>query len=133
MSILIDENTRLIVQGITGREGTFHTEQMLAYGTKVVAGVTPGKGGQEVSGVPVFNTVKEALEATDANAAVIFVPARYTAASAYEAMDAGLKLILTIAEHVPVHDMMGVYHMARKKGMQGYRAELLRDYLSGKG
>lgn len=116
MSILIDENTRLIVQGITGREGTFHTEQMLAYGTKVVAGVTPGKGGQEVSGVPVFNTVKEALEATDANAAVIFVPARYTAASAYEAMDAGLKLILTIAEHVPVHDMMGVYHMARKKG-----------------
>lgn len=116
MSILIDENTRLIVQGITGREGTFHTEQMLAYGTKVVAGVTPGKGGQEVSGVPVFNTVKEAMEVTDANATVIFVPAGYTAASAYEAMDAGLKLILTIAEHVPVHDMMGVYHMARKKG-----------------
>ena len=71
MSILIDENTRLIVQGITGREGTFHTEQMLAYGTKVVAGVTPGKGGQTVFGVPVFNTVKEAIEATDANASVI--------------------------------------------------------------
>lgn len=116
MSILIDENTRLIVQGITGREGTFHTEQMLSYGTKVVAGVTPGKGGREVLGVPVFNTVKEAVEATDANAAVIFVPAAFTAASAYEAMDAGLKLVLTIAEHVPVHDMMGVYHMARKKG-----------------
>ena len=116
MSILIDENTRLIVQGITGREGTFHTEQMLAYGTKVVAGVTPGKGGQTVFGVPVFNTVKEAIKATDANASVIFVPAKYTAAGVYEAMDAGLKLILTIAEHVPVHDMMGVYHIAKKKG-----------------
>jgi succinyl-CoA synthetase alpha subunit len=116
MSILIDENTRLIVQGITGREGTFHTEQMLAYGTKVVAGVTPGKGGQEIFGVPVFNTVKEAVEATDANASVIFVPAKYTAAGVYEALDAGLKLILTIAEHVPVHDMMGVYHRAKKLG-----------------
>ena len=78
MSIMIDENTRLIVQGITGREGTFHTEQMLQYGTKVVAGVTPGKGGQEVLGVPVFNTVKEAMEATDANATVLFVPAKFT-------------------------------------------------------
>lgn len=116
MSILIDENTRLIVQGITGREGTFHTEQMLAYGTKVVAGVTPGKGGHEIFGVPVFNTVKEAVEATDANASVIFVPAKYTAEGVYEAMDAGLKLILTIAEHVPVHDMMGVYHRAKKLG-----------------
>lgn len=116
MSILIDENTRLIVQGITGREGAFHTEQMLAYGTKVVAGVTPGKGGQILSGVPVFNTVKEAVETTNANTSVIFVPAKYTAAGVYEAMDAGLKLILTIAEHVPVHDMMGVYHMAKKKG-----------------
>lgn len=116
MSILIDKNTRLIVQGITGREGTFHTEQMLNYGTKVVAGVTPGKGGQEVLGVPVFDTVKEAVEATDANTTVIFVPAKYTAAGVYEAMDAGLKLILTIAEHVPVHDMMGVYHMSKKTG-----------------
>ena len=116
MSILIDENTRLIIQGITGREGTFHCEQMLAYGTNVVAGVTPGKGGQEVFGVPVFNTVREAVEATDANATVIFVPAMYTAAGVYEALDAGLKLILTIAEHVPVHDMMGVDHAARMKG-----------------
>ena len=78
MSVLVDENTRLLVQGITGREGTFHTEQMLAYGTKVVGGVTPGKGGQEVLGVPVFNTVKEAVEKTGANATVIFVPARFT-------------------------------------------------------
>lgn len=116
MSILVDENTRLLVQGITGREGTFHTEQMLKYGTKVVAGVTPGKGGQEIYGVPVFNTVKEAVEATQPNASIIFVPARYTAAGAYEAMDAGLELVLTIAEHVPVHDMMKVYHIARKKG-----------------
>jgi succinyl-CoA synthetase alpha subunit len=114
MSILIDENTRLIVQGITGREGTFHTEQMLAYGTKVVAGVTPGKGGQEVLGVPVFNTVREAVEKTEANTSVIFVPAMHTAPGVFEAMDAGLKLVLTIAEHVPVHDMMKVYHYAKK-------------------
>lgn len=116
MSILVDENTRLIVQGITGREGTFHTEQMLEYGTKVVAGVTPGKGGQQVHGVPVFNTVREAAEATNANAAIAFVPAKFTAESAYEAMDAGMPLVLTIAEHVPVMDMMGVYHTAKKTG-----------------
>ena len=116
MSIIIDQNTRLIVQGITGREGTFHTEQMLAYGTKVVAGVTPGKGGQEVLGVPVYNTVREAVEATGANASVIFVPARFTKASVLEALDAGLKTVLTIAEHVPVHDMMECYRLARLKG-----------------
>ena len=114
MSVLVDQNTRLIVQGITGREGTFHTGQMLEYKTCVVAGVTPGKGGQTVAGVPVFNTVREAVEATGANASVVFVPARFTAASAYEAMEAGLRLIITVAEHVPVHDMLGVYHMARK-------------------
>jgi len=116
MSILVDKNTRLIVQGITGREGTFHTEQMLQYGTQVVAGVTPGKGGQEILGVPVFNTVKEAVEATGANASILFVPAKYTVTGVYEAMDAGLKLILTIAEHVPVHDMMNVYNIAKKNG-----------------
>lgn len=116
MSIIIDQNTRLIVQGITGREGTFHTEQMLAYGTRVVAGVTPGKGGQQVLGVPVYNTVREAVEATDANASVIFVPARFTRSSVLEALDAGLKTVLTIAEHVPVHDMMYCYRLARLKG-----------------
>ena len=116
MSILVDENTRLIIQGITGREGTFHCEQMLQYGTKVVAGVTPGKGGENVFGVPVFNTVREAMEATDANASVIFVPALHTAAGVYEALDAGIKTGMTIAEHVPVHDMMRVYHIAREKG-----------------
>lgn len=114
MSILIDGNTKLIIQGITGREGTFHSERMVAYGTKVVAGVTPGKGGQDVFGVPVFDTVREAGEATGANASVLFVPAKFTAEGAYEAIDAQIPLVITIAEHVPVHDMMGVYHIARK-------------------
>ena len=116
MSILIDENTRLIVQGITGREGTFHTEQMLEYGTNIVAGVSPGKGGRNVSGVPVFDTVREAAEATDANASVLFVPARFLAKSAKEAIDADIPIIITIAEHTPVHDMMICYHLAKAKG-----------------
>ena len=114
MSILIDGSTKLIIQGITGREGTFHGERMLSYGTKVVAGVTPGKGGQDVFGVPVFDTVRQAGEATGANASVLFVPAKFTAEGAYEAIDAGIGLVITIAEHVPVHDMMGVYHLAKK-------------------
>lgn len=116
MSILVDKNTRLMVQGITGREGAFHTEQMLEYGTNVVAGVTPGKGGQTILGVPVFDTVKEAVEATKPNATVIFVPAKYSKAGIYEAMDAGIELIITIAEHVPVKDMMDVYHISKTKG-----------------
>ncbi len=118
MSIMIDKDTRLIVQGMTGREGSFHTEQMLAYGTNVVAGVTPGKGGQELFGIPVFNTVKEAMEATNANASVIFVPAKFSKASIVEAIEAGVPNIFTIAEHVPVHDMMYVYHLARQKGVR---------------
>lgn len=118
MSILIDENTKLIVQGITGREGTFHTRQMLEYGTNVVAGVTPMKGGQDVCGVPVFNTVREAREATGANATVIFVPARFMADSVKEALDAEIPHIFTIAEHVPVQDMMYCYHLARAKGVR---------------
>ncbi|HZJ76654.1 MAG TPA: succinate--CoA ligase subunit alpha [Oscillospiraceae bacterium] len=116
MSILIDKNTRLMVQGITGREGAFHTEQMIEYGTNVVAGVTPGKGRQTVSGVPVFDTVKEAVEATKANATILFVPARFSKSGIYEAMDAGVELIITIAEHIPVKDMMGVYHASKRKG-----------------
>jgi len=114
MSILIDENTKLIIQGITGREGTFHGERMIAYGTKVVGGVTPGKGGQNVFGIPVFDTVKQAYEETGANTTVLFVPARFTAEGAYEAIDAKIPLVITIAEHVPVHDMMKVYNLARK-------------------
>ena len=115
MSILVDENTKLIIQGITGREGTFHAEQMLEYGTKVVAGVTPGKGGQEILGIPIFDTVKEAKDATDANTTILFVPAKHTANGVYEAFDAEVELILTIAEHVPILDMMGIYHLARRK------------------
>jgi len=104
----------LIIQGITGREGTFHGERMVAYGTKVVGGVTPGKGGQNVFGVPVFDTVKQAYEETWANTTVLFVPAKFTAEVAYEAIDAKIPLVITIAEHVPVHDMMNVYNLAKK-------------------
>lgn len=114
MSILINENTRLLIQGITGREGTFHGQLMLEYGTKVVGGVTPGKGGQFVFGIPVFDTVKEASSKTGANATVLFVPPKFTASGAFEALDSGIPLIITIAEHVPVQDMMEVYNISKK-------------------
>lgn len=115
MSILIDQNSRVLVQGITGREGSFHTEQMLSYGTPVVGGVTPGKGGQTVHGVPVFDTVREAVDQTDANVSVLFVPPLYTRPGLMEALEAEAPLILTIAEHVPVHDMMQVMAYARSR------------------
>ncbi|MDO4586763.1 MAG: succinate--CoA ligase subunit alpha [Planctomycetia bacterium] len=118
MSILVDESTRLIVQGITGREGTFHTEQMIEYGTNVVGGVTPGKGGQMICGVPVFNTVREAMEETQANASVLFVPAAFTKSGLMEAIQADVPLVVTIAEHVPVADMLDVYHAAKYKGLR---------------
>lgn len=133
MSILVDKNTRLIVQGITGREGTFHTEQMLAYGTQVVAGVTPGKGGETVHGVPVFNTMFEAMRETAANATVVFVPARFTKASVLEAIEAGVTHIYTIAEHVPVHDMMYCYHLARQKGIRLFGPNSFGVISPGKG
>ena len=106
MSVLVDKNTRVLVQGITGREGLFHTRQMIAYGTQVVAGVTPGKGGEWADSVPVFDTCKLAVEATAANCALIFVPARFAADAMLEAADAGLPLIVCISEGVPVQDMM---------------------------
>ncbi len=110
MSILVDKNTRLLVQGITGREGTFHTNQMIAYGTNVVGGVTPSKGGQWFEGddkrVPIFDTVKSAVEATGANASIIFVPARFAVDAIYEAADAGVDLIVCLTEHIPVLDMI---------------------------
>lgn len=115
MSIFVDQDTRLLVQGITGREGKFHTDQMLEYGTNVVGGVTPGKGGETICGVPVFDTVKEAIDATKCNATILFVPPRHTKSGIYEAMDGGLDLIVTVAEHVPVMDMMGIYHTAKRK------------------
>jgi succinyl-CoA synthetase alpha subunit len=115
MSILVDSNTRVLVQGITGREGSFHTEQMLAYGTKVVAGVTPGKKGEQVSGVPVFNTVKEAVQNTKANASVLFVPAKFGKAAILESIDAGIQLIVCITEGIPTQDMIWVTDVATKK------------------
>lgn len=108
MSILINSDTRVIVQGITGSQGKLHTEKMLEYGTKVVGGVTPGKGGQEVLGVPVFNTVRETREKTDANASVIFVPPKFAADSIIEAVEAGIKLVVCITEGIPVLDMLRV-------------------------
>jgi succinyl-CoA synthetase alpha subunit len=106
MAILVDENTRLLVQGITGREGMFHTQQAVAYGTKVVAGVTPGKGGTSVDGIPVFNTVQEAVDKTRANASVIFVPPGFAADAIMEAADAGLPLVVAITEGIPTLDMV---------------------------
>ncbi len=117
MSILVNKNTRLLVQGITGNEGLFHTEQMIAYGTNVVAGVTPGKGGEWVldGKIPVFDTVKTAVEITGANTSIIFVPARFATDAVYEAADAGLNLLVWITEGVPVQDMMGVRNYLDQK------------------
>lgn len=108
MSIWIGENTRLVVQGMTGREGLFHTRQCVEYGTTVVAGVTPGKGGQQVDGIPVFNTVREAVTETGANASMIFVPPAFAADAVLEAVDGGVGLIVCITEGIPAHDMLRV-------------------------
>ncbi len=108
MSIFVNNNTKLLVQGITGREGQFHTRQCIAYGTNVVAGVTPGKGGQEMDGVPVFNTVREAVKKTGANCAMIFVPPAFAADAIMEAADAEIELIVSITEGIPVMDMLRV-------------------------
>ncbi len=108
MTILIDRDTRLLVQGITGKEGSFHTRQCVAYGTNVVAGVTPGKGGQDLDGIPVFNTIHEAVEKTGANASLIFVPSPFAADAIMESAAAGLELTVCITEGIPIHDMMKV-------------------------
>lgn len=110
MSILIDKHSRVLVQGITGRDGAFHTQQMIDYGTRIVAGVTPGKGGTQVSGVPVFDSVAEAVAATRANTSVIYVPAPFAADAIIEAADAGIALIVCITEGVPVRDALAAYH-----------------------
>jgi succinyl-CoA synthetase alpha subunit len=114
MSILVDASTRLVVQGITGREGAFHATRNKAYGTNVVAGVTPGKAGQDVDGIPVFNTVRDAVEATDANTAMVFVPPRFAADAIYEAIESGVDLITCITEGIPAHDMLRVYTHLRR-------------------
>ncbi|HEX6051473.1 MAG TPA: succinate--CoA ligase subunit alpha [Gemmatimonadaceae bacterium] len=117
MSIFIDNDTTLIVQGITGRDGSFHTRQMIEYGTRVVAGVTPGKGGQTFDDrVPIFNTVADAVQATGANTSVIYVPPMYAADAMMEAADAGVKLIVAITEGVPVLDMTKVYPFVKERG-----------------
>ncbi len=118
MSILVNKDTRLIVQGITGRDGSFHAARMKAYGTNVVGGTSPGKGGQEVAGIPVFNTVREAVEATGANTSVIFVPAPFAKDAMMEAADAGIRLIVCITEGIPVMDAVVAHRFIRLKGAQ---------------
>jgi len=116
MSILIDETTRVVVQGITGNEGMFHTRQMVEYGTKVVAGMTPGKGGQTMDGIPVYNTVLEAVKHTGANASAIFVPPPFAADAILEAVDAGITLIVCLTEGIPTMDMVTVKQYLKEKG-----------------
>jgi len=119
VSIFINNDTKLVVQGITGRDGSFHTKQMIAYGTKVVAGVTPGKGGQKFENtVPIFNTMAEAVTATGANTSVIYVPARFAVDAVFEAADAGVKLVVCISEGVPVLDMTRVMPFLKEKGVR---------------
>jgi len=116
MSILVGRDTRLLVQGITGREGAFHTQQMLAYGTQVVAGVTPGKGGEWMHSVPIFDTVARAVDATEANTSIIYVPAPFAADAIMEAAVAGIKLIVCISEGIPALDMVKVVAFVQSKG-----------------
>ena len=116
MTVLVDRNTRVVVQGITGHQGTVHTRQMKLFGTQVVAGVTPGKAGSEVEGVPVFDSVRDAVERTLANAACIFVPAPFAKDALIEAVDAGIRLATVVTEHIPFHDMLVMYHYAKAKG-----------------
>ena len=120
MSILINKNTKVICQGITGEQGTFHTRQMVAYGTKMVGGVTPGKGGTAVDGIPVFDTVGDAVKKTGANASVIYVPAGFAADAIMEAVDAGIELVVCITEGIPVIDMVKV-----RRFMEGKNSRLV--------
>jgi len=117
VAIIVDRDTRLVVQGLTGSEGRFHGLRNRAYGTNVVAGVTPGKGGQDVEGIPIFNTVADAVEQAGANTTLIFVPARFAADAIYEAVDAGIRTVIAITEHVPAHEMLRVYNSIRPKGV----------------
>lgn len=118
MAILLHKESKVIVQGITGRDGSFHTRGMVEYGTQVVGGVTPGKGGQDLDGIPIFDTVKGAVEATGADISVIFVPPAFSTEALYEAIDGGVGLVICITEGVPANDMIGVYDLAREKGVR---------------
>src|SRR5213595_1366001 len=117
MAIIVDRNTRLVVQGLTGSEGRFHGLRNRNYGTRVVAGVTPGKAGQDVEGIPVFNTVADAVQETGANTTLIFVPARFASDAIYEAVDAGIGTVICITEHIPAHEMLRIYGYIRGKGV----------------
>jgi succinyl-CoA synthetase alpha subunit len=117
MAIVVDTETRLVVQGLTGSEGRFHGLRNRNYGTNVVAGVTPGKGGQDVEGIPVFNTVAETVDVAGANTSLIFVPARFAVDAIYEAVDAGIGTVVCITEHIPAHDMLRVYTYIRPLGV----------------
>jgi succinyl-CoA synthetase alpha subunit len=117
VAIVVNRETRLVVSGLTGREGSFHGLRNRAYGTKLVAGVTPGKGGQDVEGVPVFDTVAEAVAETGANTQMVFVPARFAADSIYEAVDAGIEAVICITEGIPAHEMLRVYNYIRPRGV----------------
>ena len=120
MGIFINKDTKVIVQGATGKVAMFHTAHMLEYGTNIVGGVTPGKGGQVVGGVPIFNTVEEAVEKTGANASVVFVPARFAADSILEAIDANLDIVVCVTEHIPVLDMVKV-----RRALEGKKTRLI--------
>jgi len=120
MSILVDKSTRVVVQGITGKEGSFHATQCKAYGTQVVAGVTPGKAGQEVEGIPVFNTVREAVKTTHCDTSLIFVPPAFAADAILEAADAGIRLVICITEGIPINDMVKV-----KRALRGRTVRLI--------
>jgi len=117
VAIIVDQDTKLVVQGATGREGSFHTLRNRAYGTNVVAGVTPGKGGTDLEGIPIFNTVADAVAETGANTTMVFVPARFAIDAIYEAVDAGIGTVICIAELLPAHDMLRVYNYIRPKGV----------------
>jgi succinyl-CoA synthetase alpha subunit len=117
MAIIVDQSTRLVVQGLTGSEGRFHGLRNRSHGTNVVAGVTPGKGGQDVEGIPVFDTVVEAVAETGANTSLVFVPARFAADAVYEAVDAGIQTVVCITEHIPVHDTLKLRAYVRARGV----------------
>jgi succinyl-CoA synthetase alpha subunit len=117
MAIVVGNDTKLVVQGATGREGSFHTLRNRDYGTNVVAGVTPGKGGQDLEGIPVFDTVAEAVQETGANTSMVFVPARFAADAIYEGVDAGIETVICIAEGLPAHEMLRVYNYIRPRGI----------------
>ena len=118
MSIIIDNDTKLVVSGLTGREGSFHGLRNRDYGTQLVAGVTPGKGGQDVEGTPIYNTIRESVDEAGANTSMIFVPAKFAAAAINEAIDAGVETVIAITEGIPVMDMMPTYWRAKEKGVR---------------